>query len=103
MTLIYAVLTKKYVEKYDLPDAAHRYSPGRVAGVQKDVIKGRPDSDQISTSYVERFNLSRLEISNARMTRLTNGFSRKLENHRAADCALNSLRQLLPPSTNRSG
>jgi hypothetical protein len=64
-----------------LPDAAHRYSPGHVSGVQKDVIRGDPE--KISTSYVERFNLSsRMQMR--RCTRLTNGFSKKLENHRAA-------------------
>jgi hypothetical protein len=47
------------------------------------VIRGLPDSEKISTSYVERFNLSsRIQIR--RFTRLTNGFSKKLENHQAA-------------------
>jgi hypothetical protein len=79
----YAMLTKKYVSDSSLPDAAHRYSPGHVTGVQKDVIRGISDSEKISTSYVERFNLSsRMQIR--RFTRLTNGFSKKLENHRAA-------------------
>jgi hypothetical protein len=47
------------------------------------VIRGRPNPENISTSYVERFNLSsRMQMR--RCTRLTNGFSKKLENHRAA-------------------
>jgi IS1 family transposase len=79
----YAVLTKKYAGDSNLPDAAHRYSPGHVAGVETTVIRGRPDPDRISTSYVERFNLSsRMQMR--RCTRLTNAYSKKLENHRAA-------------------
>jgi hypothetical protein len=79
----YAMLTKKYVGDSNLPDAAHRYSPGHVAGIDKTVIRGIPDSEKISTSYVERFNLSsRMQMR--RFTRLTNGFSKKLENHQAA-------------------
>jgi hypothetical protein len=47
------------------------------------VIRGRPNPENINTSYVERFNLSsRMQMR--RCTRLTNGFSKKLENHRAA-------------------
>jgi len=63
--------------------AAHRYSPGHVAGIDKTVIRGRPNEDLISTSYVERFNLSsRMQMRG--FTRLSNGFSKKLESHRAA-------------------
>jgi IS1 family transposase len=79
----FATIVKKYVGDSNLPDAAHRYSPGHVAGVERTVIRGRPKPENISTSYVERFNLSsRMQMR--RCTRLTNGFSKKLENHRVA-------------------
>jgi IS1 family transposase len=79
----FATITKKYVGDSNLPDAAHRYSPGHVSGVERTVIRGRPDPENISTSYVERFNLS-TRMASRRFTRLTNGYSKKFENHRAA-------------------
>jgi IS1 family transposase len=79
----FATITKKYVGDSNLPDAAHRYSPGHVSGVERTVIRGRPNPENISTSYVERFNLS-TRMASRRFTRLTNGYSKKLENHRAA-------------------
>src|SRR5262249_15056691 len=62
-------------------DAARRYSPGYVVGVQRTVIAGRPR--KIATSYIERQNLT-LRMQQRRFTRLTSGFSKKLENHAAA-------------------
>jgi IS1 family transposase len=62
-------------------DAARRYSPGYVVGVQRAVIAGRPR--KIATSYIERQNLT-LRMQQRRFTRLTSGFSKKLENHAAA-------------------
>jgi IS1 family transposase len=62
-------------------DAAHRYSPAAVVAVSREVLSGVPQ--QISTSYVERENLS-LRMASRRFTRLTNGFSKKLDNHVAA-------------------
>src|SRR5260221_23148 len=61
--------------------AASRYSPGRVTSIEKHVRIGEPKEEDISTSYMERWNLT-LRMRNRRFTRLTNGFSKKFENHR---------------------
>ena len=79
MDVDYAMLVKLYGnDSYDL-----RYSSGDCIGKQTAVLMGDPDPKRISTSFIELQNLTmRMQIR--RFTRLTNGFSKKVENHEAA-------------------
>jgi len=77
----YAMLVKLYGN--DAPDQESRYSPAEVISCRSIPIIGKPRHEHISTSFAERQNLT-MRMKIRRFTRLTNAFSKKLDNHRSA-------------------
>lgn len=70
------------IKKYAAAQQTTRYSPASIIGIEKTTRYGSPDPAHVSTSYIERFNLS-VRMQNRRFTRLTNAFSKSLDHHKA--------------------
>ena len=79
-TMDHAMLAKLYGEEAGSKGHEKKYSPSECVGTRKRTFEGRPKDEDISTSYVERSNLT-MRKGMRRCARLTNAFSKKLENH----------------------
>jgi hypothetical protein len=100
MRLVQKSMMRSYRKSMALLTSEKRYSPAVCIGCDRKVVSGDPDPKHVSYSYVERQN-STVRTNMRRCTRLSNGFSRKPENHAAATAlnyfAENNLRRLVSP------